>query len=79
MKVILEFDTSNEDEISLHKTYIKAEEMVSALWDITQLLRGKVKYSPDNMSEETYKEIQDIQANIHSIIHKYGVDDIVNN
>ena len=79
MKVILEFDTSNEDEISLHKTYIKAEEMVSALWDITQLLRGKVKHSPDSMSAETYKEVQNIQLNIHTILNKHGVDDIVNN
>ena len=79
MKIILEFDTEKDEEINLHKTYIKAEDMSLALWDITQLLRGKVKHSPDSMSEETYKEVQNIQLNIHTILNKHGVDDIVNN
>ena len=79
MKIILEFDTEKDEEFRLHKTYIKAEDMSLALWDITQLLRGKVKHSPDSMSEETYKEVQNIQLNIHTILNKHGVDDIVNN
>lgn len=78
MKIILEFDTEKDEEFQLHKTYIKAEDMSLALWDITQLLRGKVKYAPDSMSEETYKELESIKEDIHSIINKYDLDNIVN-
>jgi hypothetical protein len=42
------------------------------------LLRGKVKYAPDSMSEETYKELESIKEDIHSIINKYDLDNIVN-
>ena len=78
MKIILEFDTEKDEEFRLHKTYIKAEDMSLALWDITQLLRGKVKYAPDSMSEETYKELESIKEDIHNIINKYDLDNIVN-
>jgi len=78
MKVILEFDTEKDEEFRLHKTYIKAEDMSVALWEITQLLRSEVKYAPDNMSEQTYNKLESIREDIRSIINKYDLDNIVN-
>lgn len=78
MKITLTFDTEKDEEFNLHKTYIKAVDMSVALWEITQLLRSKVKYAPDSMSEETYKELEVIREDIHNIINKYGLDTIVN-
>lgn len=78
MKIILEFDTEKDEEFQLHKTYIKAEDMSLALWDITQLLRSEVKHAPDSMSEETYNKLESLREDIHSIINKYDLDNIVN-
>ena len=79
MKIIIEFDDSNENEdFHLHKTYIKAVDMSVALWDITQLLRSRLKYESNGFSEQTYDEIEKIREEIHSIINKYDLDNIVN-
>jgi len=79
MKIIIEFDDSNENEdFHLHKTYIKAVDMSVALWEITQLLRGKIKYGSEGFSEQTYNEIESIREDVHGIINKYDLDSIVN-
>lgn len=79
MKVILEFDDSNENEdFYLHKTYIKAVDMSIALWEITQMLRSRLKYESEKFSEQTYDEIEKIRDDVHEIINKHDLDGIVN-
>lgn len=79
MKIIIEFDDSNENEdFHLHKTYIKAVDMSVALWDITQMLRSRLKYESEKFSEQTYDEIEKIRDDVHGIINKYDLDSIVN-
>ena len=78
MKVKLEFDTNDENDFNLHKTYIKAVDMSIALWDITQYLRELVKYPPDNMSDETYETIEKIRDKIWDIIDDCNVKEVIN-
>ena len=79
MKITIEFDDSNENEdFRLHKTYIKAVDMSVALWEITQLLRSRLKYESDKFSEQTYNEIEKIRDEVHEIISKHDLDGIVN-
>lgn len=78
MKVILEFD-DEKDDFRIHKTYIKAIDMSVALWEITQLLRSKLKYESDKFSDQTYTEIEKIRDDVHGIINKHDLDGIVNN
>lgn len=78
MKVTLEFNTELDEDINLHKTYIKAVDMSIALWDITQYLRELVKYPPDNMSDETYETIEKIRVKVWDIIDECNVKEVIN-
>jgi hypothetical protein len=78
MKVTLEFDTNDENDFNLHKTYIKAEDMTLAFWDITQLLRSERKYPRKELSDETYDKIVEIEDTIWEILRKYDLTSIIN-
>ena len=77
MKVTLEFDTEKDEEFKLHKTYVKAEDMSIALWDITQLLRKRLKYESDNFISQTYDELEKIQTEIWDIINEYDLTHLI--
>ena len=78
MKITLEFDTESESEFNLHKTYVKAEDMSMALWDITQALRRVRKYESEGFSEETYNQVEKLENEVWEIINEYGLNKIVN-
>ena len=78
MKVVLEFDTNNEDESILHKTYIKAEDMVLAFWNFQQFLRSERKYPKETLSSETYKKICEIEDEYFRLINEYELSNIIN-
>ena len=61
MKAILEFDLQDEDDRIEHQMMLKSKDMTIALWDMSQELRKKVKYAPDDLSEDTYKAYEEIQ------------------
>ena len=77
MKITLTFDTEQDEEFNLHKTYIKAVDMSLAIYDILQLLRSERKYAPDSMSEETYKKVKEIEDKVHEIISQYDLYNII--
>ena len=77
MKVILEFDAEKDGESQLYKTYVKAEDMSIALWDITQLLRKRLKYESDNFISQTYDELEKIQTEIWDIINEYDLTHLI--
>ena len=78
MKIILEFDTNNEDENILHKTYIKAEDMVLVFWNFEQFLRNERKYPKETLSSETYKKICEIEDEYFRLINEYELSNIIN-
>ena len=77
MKVTLEFDSEKDEEFQLYKTYVKAEDMSIALWDITQLLRNERKYPKEEISEETYKKIEELEQSVWDIINEYDLTHLI--
>lgn len=74
MKIILEFDTEKDEDINLHKTYVKAADMSLALWDIKQMFRSRLKYG----SEEGYDEIEKLSESFFEILNNYDLNTIIN-
>lgn len=77
MEVTLKFNMTIDKEIELYKTYIKAEDMCLALYDILSLLRGILKYDTD-FSPTTYSVVKKIQADIIKITDGYDLRHIIN-
>jgi len=73
MKIILEFDTEKDEEVNLHKTYIKAEDMSLALWDIKQMFRDRLK----NGSNEGWDEIEKLSEKFYEILSDYDLHKII--
>jgi hypothetical protein len=73
MKIILQFDTEKDEEVNLHKIYIKAEDMSLALWDIRQMFRNRLKYG----IEEGYSEIEKLSENFFEILNNYDLNTII--
>ena len=51
MKAILEFNLPEDDHEFQMAT--NGSKFHSVLWEMDQYLRGKIKYAPDDMSDET--------------------------
>ena len=77
MIITIKFDSEKDEDLNLHKTYIKAEDMSLALWDITQLLRKRLKYESDNFTSQTYDELEKIQTEIWDIINEYDLTHLI--
>ena len=74
MKGILKFDLNDFDDKQAHLRAVKSLDLVLALMDIGGELRAKVKYAPDDMSEDTINAYQDIRDEYFRILSKYGID-----
>jgi len=74
MKAILEFDLQDEDDRIEHQMMLKSKDMTIALWDMSQELRKKVKYAPDDLSEDTYKAYEEIQEIFYDILNQHNID-----
>ena len=69
MVVTFTFDTEKDEDINLHKTYIKSEDMSMAIWDIAQMFRERLKYG----SNDGYEEIQKLSDKFYEIIDDYDL------
>jgi len=74
MKAILEFDLQDLEDRIEHQRMLKAKDMSIALWDMSQELRKKVKYAPDDLSEDTYKTYEEIQDIFYGILNQHNID-----
>ena len=74
MKAILEFDLQDEDDRIEHQMMLKSKDMTIALWDMSQELRKKVKYAPDDLSEDAYKAYEEIQEIFYDILNQHNID-----
>lgn len=74
MKAILEFDLQDLEDRIEHQRMLKAKDMSIALWDMSQELRKKVKYAPDDLSEDTYKAYEEIQDIFYGILNQHNID-----
>lgn len=74
MKAVLEFNLDEHDDETAYIRCVKAKDMALAIWDMEQYLRGKTKHAPDSMSDETYKELQEVRQKFYLILNEYNID-----
>ena len=74
MKAVLEFDLQDIEDRIEHQRMLKAKDMSIALWDMSQELRKKVKYAPDDLSDDTYRAYGEIQEMFYDIINQHKID-----
>ncbi len=71
-KAILKFDLLEEREE--FKIASRAGDYYSALYDMDQELRGKIKYAPDTATEAEIKIYEELRETLHRIMSNYGVE-----
>jgi hypothetical protein len=68
MKAILEFDLP--DDIIDFKDAVNGGNWKHAMWKVDQELRSRTKYAPDTMSDEAYKELEEIRDFLHQTLNQ---------
>jgi len=74
MKATIEFDLHDSEDKREHQRMLKSMDMHLALWDISQALRSKIKYAPDDMSQDMYKAYGEVQEMFYDIMNQYKID-----
>jgi len=74
MKATLEFNIDEPDDSMAFDRAVKGTDLCLALWEIKSELRSKLKYSSDEMSEETYNAIESIQEFIVNTLVEKGIN-----
>ena len=74
MKAKLVFDLNDPDDRIQHQRMLKSTDMQIALWDISQELRSKVKYAPDDMDENALKAYEEIREYFYRKLNEYNID-----
>ena len=73
-KAILEFDLNEPDDREAHKRAVKSLDLVLALWDMDQYLRGLIKYGDDiELTDEQYKTLEETRTKLHQILSEYNI------
>jgi hypothetical protein len=72
MKAILEFNLP-EDQTE-YQIASDASKMFSALWDMKQYLRNKIKYSSDQMPQESYNTFMQCKEELNDILSHHKLD-----
>ena len=73
-KAILEFDLNEPDDIEAHKRAVKSLDLVLALWDMDQYLRGLIKYGDDiELTDEQYKTLEETRTKLRQILSEYNI------
>ena len=66
MKAILEFELP--DDQSEYELAVNAEKMYNALWEIKQLIRSKLKYNPDELTDVELRQWEIMQDEFYCIL-----------
>ena len=71
MKAILEFNLPEDDHEFEMAT--KGYKFHSVLWEMDQYLRSKIKYAPDDMSDDTLNTLEQCRSQLHEFMGSYNV------
>ena len=66
MKAILEFELPDDQEE--YEYAVDAPKMYSALWDIKQLIRSKLKYNSDKLTDVELRQWEIMQDEFYCIL-----------
>jgi hypothetical protein len=68
MKAILEFNLPDDE--SEFRDAVNGGSWKHAMWKVDQELRSRTKYAPDTMSDEAYKELEEIRDFLHQTLNQ---------
>lgn len=71
MKAILEFKLPDDQEE--YEFAVNALKMYSALWQIKQLIRSKLKYNPDGLTDVELRQWEVIQDEFYCILNQQNI------
>ena len=71
MKAILKFELPDDQEE--YELAVNAPKMYSALWDIKQLIRSKLKYNPDGLTDVELRQWEVIQDEFYCILNQQNI------
>ena len=71
MKAILEFELPDDQQE--YELAVNAEKMHSALFDIKQLIRAKLKYNPNELTDIELKQWEIIQDEFYGILDEQNI------
>jgi hypothetical protein len=72
MKAILKFNLPEDN--TEFELATQASDMHSVLWSLDQYLRGKLKYSSDDMSDDTYTTYEDCRNQLHELMKNSNIN-----
>jgi hypothetical protein len=72
MKAILEFNLPEEKQEFDFAT--QGSDWWNVCWQMDQWLRGQTKHSPDSMSDDTYKALEECRDKLRELITNNGLD-----
>ena len=73
MKATLEYNLDDPDDSMSFDRAAKSLNLALALWEFRSVLRSKLKYQSDTMSDDTYKELENLQEEFFDILNNNGV------
>ena len=71
MKVKFEFQLPEDQQE--YEYAVDAEKMYNALWDIKQLIRSKLKYNPDSLTDIELRQWEFMQDEFYCILDTANV------
>ena len=71
MKVKFEFQLPEDQQE--YEYVVDAEKMYSALYDINQLIRSKLKYNPDSLTDIELKQWEIMQDEFYGILDEQNI------
>lgn len=74
MIATIEFDLHDPEDKREHQRMLKSMDMHLALWDISQELRSKVKYAPDDMDENARNAYEEMREYFYRKLNEYNID-----
>ena len=72
MKAILEFKFP-KDDVEIYWATNEAK-MNLVLWKMDQWLRGQIKYTPDDMSDDKLEAFEECREKLRELIDEYNLD-----
>ena len=73
-KVKFIFDLNDPNDIMSHRRVMQSTDMALAMWDFKNKLWRMLKHPPDDISDDVYKTIEDIQKEFFETLDEYNLN-----
>ncbi len=68
------FDLNDPDDVMSHRRFMQSTEMALAMWEFKNKLWRMLKHVPDDMPDNEYKAIQNIQKDFLEVLEEYNLN-----